>query len=430
MTIKNGEFAVGETTYTAENVGQLWGYVAEEFNREAADTFRKNFETYLSGEGNNRNQRTDVMNLLSLSGEQRIGFSEAFSWDYSKGVREDYLTTRDLGAYAKEKGYDGVIIENITDSGGQTKGNPKGTIVIAFEANQIKTVSNENPTKSKDIRYSVPDSQTEATNEKTAEEVGGALSYSIVTLDSGKSYVQASRKVILGKTVAEWRKEITSFFNESLRNGPIEIRTVEGDVLTITKDTADKARDRNISENGNTRKLSDREFLVKLHAESHIDELAEISRITNQPISPDLKNHDFAKDGFSYRTVYFQDFDGSYYRITLSIGENNGVSTVYNVGKIKTEDIPNGNIVSAIGSKADMSSASFSVPNSPQNVKEKFSNQNETKQKQLKIIKKTNPMWDEYHTGIRTVDDIRTWEEVLELNDEREGQFAWGDFSR
>ena len=28
------------------------------------------------------------------------------------------------------------------------------------------------------------------------------------------------------------------------------------------------------------------------------------------------------------------------------------------------------------------------------------------------------------------IDDIRTWEEVLKLNDEREGQFVWGDFSR
>ena len=429
MTIKNGEFAVGETTYTAENVGQLWGYVAKEFNRTAADTFRKNFEAYLNGEGNNRSRRTDIMNLLSLSGEQRIGFSEAFSWDYSKGVREDYLTTRDLGAYAKENGYDGVIIKNITDSGGQTKGNPKGTIVIAFEANQIKTVSNETPTKSKDIRYSVPASEG-AVNEKTTEDVGGGLSYSIVTLDSGKSYVQASRRVILGKTVAEWRKEITSFFNESLRNGPIKIQTIEGDVLTITKDTADKARSNNVLENNTPRRLSKKEFLVKLHAESHIDELSEMSVKTKQPITPDTKNHEFAKDGFTYRTVYFRDFDGSYYKITLSVGINGDVSTVYNVGKIKTEDIPDGKIISTIGSKADMSSASFSIPESPQNVKEKSSNQNKTKQKQLEIIKKTNPMWDDYHTGIRTVDDIRTWEEVLELNDEREGQFVWGDFSR
>lgn len=54
----------------------------------------------------------------------------------------------------------------------------------------------------------------------------------------------------------------------------------------------------------------------------------------------------------------------------------------------------------------------------------------DVKQKQLEIIQETNPMWDEYHTGIRTVDDILTWEEVLKLDDEREGQFVWGDFSR
>ena len=54
----------------------------------------------------------------------------------------------------------------------------------------------------------------------------------------------------------------------------------------------------------------------------------------------------------------------------------------------------------------------------------------EYKQKQLEIIQETNPMWDDYHTGIRTTNDIRTWEEVLELNDESEGQFVWGDFSR
>ena len=52
------------------------------------------------------------------------------------------------------------------------------------------------------------------------------------------------------------------------------------------------------------------------------------------------------------------------------------------------------------------------------------------KQAQFDIIQATNPMWDEYHVGIRSADDIRTWEEVLKLDDEREGQFVWGDFSR
>lgn len=74
--------------------------------------------------------------------------------------------------------------------------------------------------------------------------------------------------------------------------------------------------------------------------------------------------------------------------------------------------------------------ANNSIPNSSETVNKNSSTQNDIKQSQLEIIKETNPMWDDYHTGIRTVDNIRTWEEILGLNDEREGQFVWGDFSR
>ena len=144
---------------------------------------------------------------------------------------------------------------------------------------------------------------------------------------------------------------------------------MEGDTLTINKDTADKARDKHITENGITSELTDKEFFIKLNAEAHLDELAEISHRNKGKVVPDGKNHSFAQDGFTYRTVYFQDFDGAYYRITLSVGENGGVSTVYNVGKIKADDIPNGNIVSAIGSKADMSSANSRISQSNPAVK-------------------------------------------------------------
>ena len=52
------------------------------------------------------------------------------------------------------------------------------------------------------------------------------------------------------------------------------------------------------------------------------------------------------------------------------------------------------------------------------------------KQKQLDIILESNPAPNTYQTWVRSVDDIHTWDEVLELNDESEGQFVWGDFSR
>ena len=68
-----------------------------------------------------------------------------------------------------------------------------------------------------------------------------------------------------------------------------------------------------------------------------------------------------AKDGFTYRAVYFQDFDGAYYKIMLSVREKNVISTVCKVGKTKVDDIPDGNIISTIGSKADMSSTKLSI---------------------------------------------------------------------
>ena len=37
----------------------------------------------------------------------------------------------------------------------------------------------------------------------------------------------------------------------------------------------------------------------------------------------------------------------------------------------------------------------------------------ENKQKQLEIIQKNNKMQDDYHTGIRTVEDIKTLEETI-----------------
>lgn len=48
------------------------------------------------------------------------------------------------------------------------------------------------------------------------------------------------------------------------------------------------------------------------------------------------------------------------------------------------------------------------------------------KNKQFEIIKKHNPMLDEYHVGIRSPKDIKSFDEVI--NDEE--SFAWGDFSK
>ena len=60
--------------------------------------------------------------------------------------------------------------------------------------------------------------------------------------------------------------------------------------------------------------------------------------------------------------------DGSYYRLTISVGENGSVSTVYNVGKIKKDSLPNGKIKTIYkGSKANSESTDI-IPDSEQKI--------------------------------------------------------------
>ncbi|MBQ4333384.1 MAG: hypothetical protein IJC33_06380 [Clostridia bacterium] len=185
------------------------------------------------------------------------------------------------------------------------------------------------------------------------------MEYAIVALEDGKIYVQADRKVLSGTDRGTWKTQIDTFFDRViLQNGSLTVESVEGDELTITKDeTIWKGKDEHVLETGIRRPLRDNEYLIKLSALSHIDELAEASVVQrnadgSRKIEPDKKNHPFAKDGFEYRTVYFKDLDGKYYRIVLSVGQNDGISTVYNVGKIKEAVAPEGSVISAIGSKA------------------------------------------------------------------------------
>ncbi len=186
---------------------------------------------------------------------------------------------------------------------------------------------------------------------------------SLVVLDNGNTYVKADRNVITEDTVTGQRKQITEFFGRLLDNKKsLDIQTIEGDVLTITRDeTAVKARDNYKTEQGKSVKMTADEFLVKLHAETHIDELAE-SSTANKGESVDTKNHGFAKDGFTYRTAFFEDLDGQYYKLTLSIGHDGKTATVYNVGKIKKDNLPSAaRIVAGVGSKPIGKSSTVSI---------------------------------------------------------------------
>jgi len=53
----------------------------------------------------------------------------------------------------------------------------------------------------------------------------------------------------------------------------------------------------------------------------------------------------------------------------------------------------------------------------------------EMKLMQLAVIQRANPMQDDYHTGIRTVDDIRTFAEAWQDEQRYRDCADWGDFT-
>ena len=167
--------------------------------------------------------------------------------------------------------------------------------------------------------------------------------YAIKTLPDGKRrYVQAEHQVIRGEDPALWEDQIISYVNDVIiKNGKeIKIITEEGDTLTINGRTAWKLGERNKRRGG--KRIGDDFYRAKGNAAGHIDELAETSSLTGKKPYKEhgRKGEPFGVDGFDYRTAFFRDLDGSYYRMRLSIGKDGNLKTVYNIGEIKKVPFP------------------------------------------------------------------------------------------
>lgn len=90
----------------------------------------------------------------------------------------------------------------------------------------------------------------------------------------------------------------------------------------------------------------------------------------------------------------------------------------------------------------NLSSSTNSIPTSNNNVNTTNNNSmqesennsgsfnlSKTKQKQLELIKKSNPMLDDYHTGVRTVDDIKTFKEAYDIAKKEASDGGWDEYA-
>lgn len=264
--------------------------------------------------------------------------------------------------------------------------------------------------------------------------------YSIETDAKGYKYVKADRQVISGNNPEVWKTQTQNYIDEQIRkNKDVKVYAQDGTELTITKNTSGKATFRNEvrQADGTIRKLTDEEFASKLRAETHIDELGEVSKHKNGPV-PDTKNHSFAKDGFNYRTAYFEDEDGQYYKISMSVGKNGDINTIYNVGKMQQAQknrskSTNSELKGSNGSDTANSriASNNSIPQTQENVNSDTTNysmqesENNSgsfnlsenhKEQQNKIIQENNPIDKALgeHTWINSADDIKTYQEAIE----------------
>lgn len=159
-------------------------------------------------------------------------------------------------------------------------------------------------------------------------------SYSIITLENGMKYVKADEQVITSDNPDDWESQIINYVNKTVRNNQdIEIFLDNGDSFKITGRTAWKLGDRG--------KYDDTFYLIKGNASGVIDEI--ISSSSYKKSKPPLKEHrnNFAENGFEYRKAFFEDLDGKYYQLDISIGLNSDNKEVYNIGDIVPTTKPN-----------------------------------------------------------------------------------------
>ena len=162
---------------------------------------------------------------------------------------------------------------------------------------------------------------------------------SIRETSDGKKYVKADRQVLFGSDPDSWSEQLEDYINGKIRRGQdVQLIAEDGDVILLTSTSAGKLSDNHTSDG---RTMSDAAFERKANAAAHIDELVEVSSKGKKTvIDKDARHGDMASGGWNYRTAYFMDFDGKYYKTTISVAEGAGGSIVYNVGKMQERSTP------------------------------------------------------------------------------------------
>ena len=291
--------------------------------------------------------------------------------------------------------------------------------------------------------------KTPLTNMKQENMQVSGRQYSIVepfTDDNGKTFENAvllDTTFFNGLSPRNWGSKLKGYVENRSQNDPfiLQIADENGQLqdLVFARKSDRVKKDGGSEHSALTELYKTTDNLSKLSA-IHIDEIIEVSEENNPYYSSENSHGSFDKNGWLHRNAnVINAQNGKIYNVTVDIAKTEDGRTVLYAtkGKIKKVGQAKVNSLKIRGSTPHSNfKGIISQNNSKINTSTKKSSKQhaldlgDNKKAQFDIIQSTNPMWDEYHVGIRSANDIRTWDEVLKLDDEREGQFVWGDFSR
>ena len=197
---------------------------------------------------------------------------------------------------------------------------------------EARDVANRRELTAEERRKKAPD----LGDENTVFAEDGERAHQIVEVD-GKKFVRADRSVIFGNDPDSWSQQVEDYINGKIRRGEdVTLIGADGDELLLTKTSAGKLSDNHTSDG---RTMSDDLFFQKTNAAVHIDELAQTSTRGKKTVGDMNSRHGkMADKGWNYRTAYFEDFDGEYYRLTISVAKSKDGNMLYNIGQIKKEE--------------------------------------------------------------------------------------------
>ena len=156
-------------------------------------------------------------------------------------AREGEITTIDYAQYAKEHGYDGVIFYNIIDNPNRSM-DISSMVAVVFNSNQVKSVTNENPTENTDIFKSLklPAEAQKLVDELTLENKRLTEENTALKAEKGIEQAKAEKKAIIDK-ITEQSQVLSRWLltNDKTNPVPQAIKEPLGKLLTSISFTKD-----------------------------------------------------------------------------------------------------------------------------------------------------------------------------------------------